>query len=78
MHGLMHTGIYGYVKGGINSRIMKGNDRKNVNPINRISGFVCFFLGLCPLDPCPLTSQRDHCKGRCPLDPIRGVTPWTP
>ena len=42
----MHTDIYGYVKGCINSRIMKGNGtrRKNVNPINRISGYVCFIL----------------------------------
>ena len=42
----MHTNIYGSVKGGINSRIMKGNGtrRKNVNSINRISVFVCFFF----------------------------------
>ena len=42
----MRTDIYGFVKGGINSKIMKGNGtrRKNVNPINRISGFVCFFF----------------------------------
>ena len=46
----MHTDIYGYVKDGINSRIMKGNGtrRTNVNPINRISGFVyIFFQGRC-------------------------------
>ena len=38
--------IYGFVKGGINSIIMKGNGtrRKNVNPINKISCFVCFFF----------------------------------
>ena len=42
----MHKDIYGYVKGGINSRIMKGNGtkRKNVNPINKILGFVCLFF----------------------------------
>ena len=73
MH-VMHIDIYGSVKGGINSIIMKGNGtrRKNVNPINRISGFVCFFFwGRCPLDPCPL----NHRKGHCPLDPTRGATP---
>ena len=43
---LMHKDIYGYVKGRINSRIMKGNGtkRKNVNPINKILGFVFFFF----------------------------------
>ena len=49
----MYTDIYGSVKGDINSRIMKGNGtrRKNVNPINRILGFVCFFFrGRC-LEP---------------------------
>ena len=42
----MHIDIYGYVKGGIDSRIMKGNGtrRKNVNSINRISVFVYFFF----------------------------------
>ena len=42
----MHTDIYGYVKGGINSIIMKGNGtrRKNVNSINKISGFVFYFF----------------------------------
>ena len=51
----MHIDIYGLVKGGINSRIMKGNGirRKNVNPINRILGFVSFLFpgGAAPLIP---------------------------
>ena len=40
----MHTDIDGSVKGGINSIFMKGNGtrRKDVNLINRISGFVWF------------------------------------
>ena len=46
----MHTYIYGSIKGGINSIIMKGNGirRKNVNPINKISGFVFFFFRALP------------------------------
>ena len=41
----MHIDIYGSVKGGINSRIMKGNGtrRKDVNLINKISSF-CMVL----------------------------------
>ena len=79
----MHTDIYGSVKGGINSRIIKGNGtrRKNVNLINRISGFVCFFFfrgSEGALSPSP-------CRGRCPLTPPgalplgphKGRYPWT-
>ena len=84
----MHIDIYGSVKGSINSRIMKGNGTriKNVNPINKISGFVCFFSrgttpdplrGALPPRPLPADRSTEPPLGVLPLDPARGTAPGT-
>ena len=72
----MHIDIYGYVKGDINSIIMKGNGimRKNVHPINRISGFVCFFfLGVAPMKGAAPSTPAGPLQGALPLDPAKGI-----
>ena len=47
-----------------------------LNPINRISGFVCFFF-LGALPPQPLLADRlaRPPQGALPLDPAKGVAP---
>ena len=71
----MHTDIYGSVKGGIHSIIMKGNGtrRKNVNPINRILGFVSFFPGALPPLPLPVDQSIGPPQGALPLDPAKAA-----